>query len=395
MMKISFGRKSREHRTKKIPDVAEPRGDMGDVSPEPAVLCFYCDFCNLTTSILETSGPHKKSWHWRGPHHVTELGDGGVHSAVSSDLRVNKLSCTDYDLLLRNHILAGNYPTCIPETHRGVITAIEEPTAVQSSLSRLGQAIHNVYATGTGDYNIDEYSIILERLPWGYSKPIDFLLGYLRNPNKMANSQWSASNPINFDTLAKFQLKEAGTQANIDSVRDPEVGDWYHIRIPGNNGDVMIVDVQVASDRCSATVATMTDQEIPGVSDLHPVSGRRQFGVETLTDGSMRFYSRGFDRQSTVLMDLQVSNIAQHQTFSCLMEAMAHQHGGRAERFDDQGDPLWGWCRQVPVGVLLSSVVVVQPKVRVENCFTGLAISLRNFRSQVKRRFRRVKREEA
>merc|ERR1712232_1423749 len=192
--------------------------------------------------------------------------------------------------------------------------------------------------------------------------------------------------------MGKFQLKEAGCKTDKSgSEVVPKVGDWYHIKIPGNDGDVMIVDVQMGVQKSSATVQTMTDLQFLGINDDHPVSGRRQFGIEALGDGGSgpyRFYCRGFDRQTTLIMDIQASNVAQHQTFTSLMKAMAKEHGGHAEREENK----WGWVRQIPAKVLISSVAKDQSRRTTgcwpitPTCFYEAGIFLRHKCAQWRRR---------
>lgn len=290
-------------------------------------------------------------------------------------------------MLLRDLMQEGNYPTAVPEQFHGIITGVGVPKEAQKSLKALGQDVHNAYLRGAGDYNIDEYCMILDRLPPKYLTPQEFLLAYLRSPNAMANDQRCDG----FETLSKFQLKEAGTKKDKSGPTvTPRVGDWYHIQIPGNDGDVMIVDVQLGTVKSSATVQTMTDLQITGINDDHPVSGRRQFGIESLggeARGPYRFYTRGFDRQTTWLQDIQVSNILQHKSFKRLMKAMAQEHSGRAERPDNK----WGWVRQIPAKVLLSSVTVRNPRTGgcwpfTPTCFAEIGAFLQHKSAQCRRR---------
>jgi len=335
-----------------IPAVAQPRGDLGLVTDSTTPCGGWCPpLFRRRPVIRETEGNVSRHFSWHGPS----------RSSGSSDFRC-WLSCLSYHALLRDEAARGNYPTCVPATHRDLM-GVDLPIAARESLQALGQDVHNAFNVGAGGYNIDEYCMILDELPSKYTSPAAFLLDYLRSPNEMASSQFKLTAPQKYlDAFSKFQLKAAGTHENItDPSATPKVGDWYHIFIPANNGDVVIIDVHIGEERSSATVQTMTDQEIPGVSDNHPVSGRRQFGIERLAGGAYRFYTRGFDRQTTRLMDLQVSNVAQHQTFRNLMSAMAKNHGGRPERHENSGRKIWGWVRQVPAKVMVSSISVATP----------------------------------
>ena len=57
-----------------------------------------------------------------------------------------------------------------------------------------------------------------------------------------------------------------------------------------------------------------------------------------------------------MMMDPLASNNAQHGDWSALMASMALEHGGRAERLDEDNEPIWGWARQVPGAVLAGSI---------------------------------------
>ena len=268
----------------------------------------------------------------------------------------------DYGQLLLDQSRQGVYPTLVPETHRELM-GTTVPQAARDSLDALGQEVHNPFETGSGMYNMDEYSMMMDHLPPGYDTPEEFMASFLRSPNDMAGHQDSPG--VDFDTYNQFTPRQAGSTADGATGPNgvPGVGDWYHIGIPGNNGDVMIVDEDLDSSdgRTSATVQTMTDQESGPMNDDHPVSGRRQFGMEHMEDGRYRFYTRGFDRQTSLGMDPQVSNIAQHNDWSTLMGDMAGRYGGQAERTDADGRPIWGWARQVGGEGLATSMQQAAP----------------------------------
>jgi len=242
---------------------------------------------------------------------------------------------------------------------------------------KLDQDVHNPYELGEGNYNIDEYSVILDKLPDGMTEE-EFLNSFLKSPNDAAKSSV-------FDLLNVFQAKKAGSNEDWSPLELPElvdqgielpegvptfegphmdldapsVGDWYHLEIPGNDGDVMIVDkdLDMEDDQISATVQTMTDDG-PLFAENHPVSGRRQFGLEKLPDGGYRFYTRGFDRATNSVMEGEHSRMSQDQDWSALMRGMAAQHGGRAEHVDENGNPVWGWHEHYSAEELLKSGVV-------------------------------------
>jgi len=351
-----------------VPDVTSPRGEMGNVSEEGFGERWLQPNFMSAPVIRETEGESfllqnyplfgsgsSRNFDWAGPAGMT-----GV------DMR--EASGGDYDRMVHEQVLQSRYPTAVPETHHELMNT-DIPSDARSSLDSLGQDVHNAFERGSGDYNIDEYSMIMDQLPPGFETPEEFLAAFLRSPNDMAGHH--DTDGLNFDSYNEFFPMLAGQGADTDGniISDPPafpagqtpgVGDWYHIQIPGNNGDVMIVDSQNCDDYDSATVQTMTDQGLGLGNDDHPVSGRRQFGMEQLTNENgesdgYRFYTRGFDRQTNMMMDPLVANNAQHGDWSALMASMALEHGGRAERTDENG-PVWGWARQVPGEVLAGSI---------------------------------------
>lgn len=334
-----------------IPTEAVPRRELGAV--EEASLSFFRCPCSEALVVREVRGETTRVYKWRGPG--DDLGQG-------VDLRL-QADGKDFNRLLLEQVQAGAYPACIPETHTGVLIHTDVHKAVRASLDALEQDVHNAFEKGVGLYNVDEYCVIFESWPEQYASQEELLTAFLRAPNDFVQDDtFSAENPLgvlkDFDTFNRFHPKKAGTR---DDWQEPsgrlQVGDWYHIRIPGNNGDVMIVHQAFGEQRCSSTVQTMTDQE-QWVNDDHPVSGRRQFGIEQLADGSHRFYTRGFDRQTSELMDLQVANMAQHASWSSCMRAIARRLGGRSQ-WPEEPDS-WGWARQIPAEVLLANMLGVK-----------------------------------
>ena len=192
--------------------------------------------------------------------------------------------------------------------------------------------------------------------------PQQFVDNFLVAPNAAAASQ-------DFDFYNEFHAKQAGRNADLNGPLlekggvqfVPQVGDWYHLEIPGNNGDVMIVDkdTDMKDGRISATVQTMTDEGL-GPAENHPVSGRRQFGLEKLKGGGYRFYTRGFDRAEGATEDNDLSRSSQDKDWTALMKGVASQHGGRPEHRDENGDPVWGWHEHHSADQILKSGVEQQ-----------------------------------
>jgi hypothetical protein len=248
----------------------------------------------------------------------------------------------------------GMAPNLIPPRHRELMKT-DIPDEAKDSLMKLEQDVHNPFELGHGDYNLDEYSVILDRLPDGMT-PQEFLNAFLRSPNGAVDS-------AKFNFFNEFHAKQAGAREDwTGDEGGPGVGDWYHIDIPFNDGDVMLVDKDDDMDdgQISAMVQTMTDEGGLHYNDHHPVSGRRQFGIEELPDGGYRFYTRGFDRQTNAFMDNDMSRSSQHESWSSMMAGIAARHGGRSEHVDEEGKPVWGWHEHHSAEALLESGVLRQ-----------------------------------
>jgi hypothetical protein len=263
---------------------------------------------------------------------------------------------TEMDEHERLHYLADNdmAPNLIPERHRELMET-EIPDEAKASLMALDQDVHNPFELGRGKYNIDEYSVILDELPDGMS-PQDFLNAFLAQPNATTDNE-------DFDSYNEFHAKRKGSNEDLpvgegEDNGTPGVGNWYNIDIPGNDGDVMIVDKDTDLDdgRISATVQTMTDDQL-WFAENHPVSGRRQFGLEKLPDGGYRFYTRGFDRAEGLAEDLGPTVSSQYGDWSSLMQGVSDKYGGRAEHVDADGNPIWGWHEHYTANELLASGV--------------------------------------
>lgn len=262
----------------------------------------------------------------------------------------------------------GMAPDMIPPRHRDLMKT-EIPEAAKESLKKLGQDVHNGFDQGEGNYNVDEYSVILDKLPDGMT-PQEFMNKFLAAPNA------TASNP-DFDFYNDFYAKKAGKDEALPAGEGedggaPGVGNWYHLDIPGNNGDVMIVDKDndMEDGRISTTVQTMTDDQYASAED-HPVSGRRQFGLEKLEGGGYRFYTRGFDRAEGMAEDCDLSRESQDADWSALMKGVADKHGGRPEHSDPlTGQPVWGWHEHHAAEEILESGVQNQ-----EPCELDLSVA--------------------
>ena len=96
----------------------------------------------------------------------------------------------------------------------------------------------------------------------------------------------------------------------------------------------------------------MTDDQLLFADD-HPVSGRREFGLEALPSGGYRFYTRGFDRPTNWVMEHPAGRWMQDESWSTLMEGLAEKYGGRSEHVDEYGSPHWGWHEHFSADSLL------------------------------------------
>jgi len=324
-----------------IPVFASPRGELGNVSE---VKCMMCQ-PSQPQRIWETLGDSTRLLAWRGP---------GFHSGL--DLRTC-CNSGNFDRLLLNQVTVGASSAYLPETHRGQLIKVDSSPAANKSLEMLGRSLTNAYESGAGLYNIDEYCAIFHVIPAGFTKE-QFLAAFLRAPFSLLKDDSGSLRNIlargTFDDPEAsmcFQLMQAGTNAEANNATMmPTIGDWYRIRLPGNNGNFMIVHAESKPRRSVATIQSVTDQE-RWMSDDTPVVGRRQFGIEHTSSGAWRFFIRGFDRPRR-RPDPEAMGITQHVSWTDIMRSLAAGQGGHAEQTG-----IWGWMRQIPGEVLASSML--------------------------------------
>jgi hypothetical protein len=105
----------------------------------------------------------------------------------------------------------------------------------------------------------------------------------LPNPffDEMRQDIHSVSPHPGFSTLTEFVPRNKNQL--------PQLGDIIDIKIPGDNGSVMLVDNQ----KNYFTFNTITNLS---PFDKHPESGAREFGYEQNSDGSTTLYTRGVSR---------------------------------------------------------------------------------------------------
>jgi len=327
-----------------IPPCATPRGELGNVSD---VKCMLCLPSRPPLRIWETFGDSTRLLNWNGP---------GQHTGL--DLRTCSFN-GDFDRLLLRQLLVGASSAYLPETHRGALIRIDSTPAANRSLEMLGQSLANAYEHGVGLYNIDEYCAVFDALPDRFATKDQMLAQFLRAPIKMMlDDSGNLRNSLNrgayaeSDGTSAFRWMRAGAhQEANDPTTMPTIGDWYRIRLPGNNGDFMIVHAEMKPRRSVATIQSMTDQEAWFLEDA-PVVGRRQIGIESLASGGWRFFVRGFDRPTARQDPDEATSMRQHVMWTDVMRALAAGQGGRAETTG-----IWGWVRQVPGEALASSLL--------------------------------------
>jgi hypothetical protein len=164
----------------------------------------------------------------------------------------------------------------------------------------------------------DDYEINIKSLPPG-TKPIDLLNEMLlKGPNSVAN------NPT-FDANSKFVRRSDSPTANL--------GDIYDIHFPlRQEGSVMLVE----KTDTHFTLQTITTPE----AGAHPVSGAREFGYETNSDGSITFYTRGADQAAIDILGHDAAGldafteILQGRTWDAFFEGLSadiNKHGGSSD----------------------------------------------------------------
>jgi hypothetical protein len=128
-------------------------------------------------------------------------------------------------------------------------------------------------ADGVGPIIFDNYSMVIDRFPAGKTAQSFF--------DEMRQDIHSVSPHPGFSTLTEFVPRNKNQL--------PQLGDIIDIKIPGDNGSVMLVDNQ----KNYFTFNTITNLS---PFDKHPESGAREFGYEQNSDGSTTLYTRGVSR---------------------------------------------------------------------------------------------------
>ncbi len=162
----------------------------------------------------------------------------------------------------------------------------------------------------TKSISLDEYTITMDQMPLGLS-PEKFLA-------EMANDMNKAVGSSIFSNFSRFERR---------SSKPAKVGDIYDIQILGDAGSVMIVDIK-SNYFIVQTVTTNNASDSPMQTGSHPVRGAREFGFDKNSDGSVTFYTRGFDRAESFL-SRTVGPPAQTITWTSAYEAIGASLGLR------------------------------------------------------------------
>lgn len=146
----------------------------------------------------------------------------------------------------------------------------------------------------SGPYvNADFFPIRIDKMPiintsQGVATP-ESLLEYFRlNINSFINTEIAKFAPYKengFDATGKWN--QTGKDA---------IGSVVNLKMPLNNGDVVLSDYTSNAESASMTVSTIRSS----LSGYHPVQGNRRWGVYTPTNGQYKvFYTMAVDRIST------------------------------------------------------------------------------------------------
>jgi hypothetical protein len=171
-------------------------------------------------------------------------------------------------------------------------------------LQPLGTFRSDSSGRGQGDStwaNYDEYKITIpkQNLPNTFN-PQKFLRTWARDMNAV---------PIG---LGKNQFDGVNVFQSRPSNYIPQLGDVIGINIKANpfegRADVTIADIKPTYFKVSTLTYLASKQRqsklIPFQSDMHPVSGSREFGFESNSDGSVTFYTRGLDSPTSPAVDI-------------------------------------------------------------------------------------------
>ncbi len=127
---------------------------------------------------------------------------------------------------------------------------------------------------------MDNFSVTVDQLPPGMSAT------ELLEEIRLNINDFLGDNPTKFSPYDEYENYPYDEYANWTS-NDP-VGSIIHIYIPPDDGSV-VVSKYSSSSWIFTTIRAPWDWD-------HPVSGNREFGFTTNSDGSYTFYTKGVDR---------------------------------------------------------------------------------------------------
>lgn len=201
------------------------------------------------------------------------------------------------------------------------LISFRPPPFVRTGLRQRDFALQLI-ETGSGNVNLDNYSIRVTKLPMlgGSRATPEQLLGYIR----LHLNDFAATSSV-FDT--KFMPYDATIDTPV-WVSANALGAIIDIDIPGPDNGAVVVSEHAFNHWIFTTVTAPTIWG-PG---LHPVSGNRMFGFRQTAD-NLVFFIRGADRVSSPYMPEDRSFDAGHELWSTVQRNIAsfiNAHGGSA-----------------------------------------------------------------
>lgn len=145
---------------------------------------------------------------------------------------------------------------------------------------------------GATRVNMDYFSINITQLPAGYNNIKDLFDHVRKDINIFVNPLMAIFTPITTDDMVLWASP------------DPW-GALVSISIPLNDGTVVVSHTEYCCWIFSTVNAPWNGNSSNFADDnIHPVSGNRQFGFLTNTDGSYTIYTKGVDRMQSIFAPL-------------------------------------------------------------------------------------------
>jgi len=177
---------------------------------------------------------------------------------------------------------------------------LRSPT-LRAALAKAGAKFQSNKENAPRPFAFDRFEVTITKMPPGVS-PEQFLERFADNPNTSIDS------PA-FNALTYFRKRGGGPA---------RVGTIYDIKIPGDDGSVIIVEKKPDH------FIVQTIETPKGQTERHPVSGAREFGFTRNRDGSVTFYTQGADRPDHE--NLRYPGwLAQNTTWNAMMAAIADE----------------------------------------------------------------------